>query len=105
MIPCKRPRVPVVENNGVAVAYCNVTGCDWKYGPGVKTDVNENATRHRGEHRAAVPDARLVKPTIDSPGYGATCACGWSVGPDRTRADAQASIDCHLSSAHGLVVA
>jgi hypothetical protein len=100
MIPCKRPPVPVVEHQGTAVAYCRVTGCGWEYGPGVKTDVNENATRHRQGHRAAVPAASVT--TLDT-GYGAECECGWSVGADRTRTDAQASLDYHLSAAHGLV--
>lgn len=102
-IPCKRPGVPVVEGPKGAVSYCNITGCDWTYGPGVKTDVKENATRHRQEHRDAVPRTEVVH-LGDDFGYQARCECDWTSAPGTvTRADCDTSLAYHLDHDHGLV--
>jgi hypothetical protein len=110
MIPCKRPKVTVEPrtDSDTFLVRCHVPRCGFQYPQdlkfhALKSDADGMAAMHRQAHRAAVPETRIVKPMIDRPGYGAECACGWSVGPDRTRTDAQSSLDHHLSSAHGLV--
>ncbi len=102
-IPCKRPAVPVVDNKGMAATYCRVPGCDWKYGPGVKTDVEQQAAWHRRDHRAAVPT--VLTKTLDSGRLVDQCQhCGW-VTPEgfTTIDDRKRRVDSHLIEHHGLV--
>lgn len=110
-IPCKRPKVTVTPRSpgdDRHDADCHVPGCSWTYPAdkrfmALKSDANEQATRHRAEHRAAVP-AHLLEP-IDGGGYRASCQCGAIASETAlTRTDAQAWLDHHLSAAHGLVV-
>ena len=100
--PCKRPRVVVVEDrhNKVHGAHCQVPGCDWRYGPGVKTDVEWQATRHRREHRDAVPACAIEK--ADDGWLWVSCACGIR-RRQSTRTDATKWREYHLSHDHGLV--
>lgn len=103
-IPCKRPKVDVVPHpSDVAGAWqtrCRVPGCDHVFNS-VKTACQEDATRHRAEHRDAVP-ATTIAPQITGPGQTATCDCGarW-VAP--TKAHARTWLRHHLTLDHGLV--
>ena len=105
-IPCRRPKVGVTPHpSNVAGAYqaaCHVRDCGWTYNS-VKTACQEAATRHRGEHRDAVPKTTLEKGTTGA--YWATCACGWANDAPgvTTRTDVAMALDYHLSTAHGLV--
>lgn len=99
-IPCKRPKVPVVENNNLATTYCLVPGCDWEYGPGIKTDVEQHATWHRQIHRDAVPKIEVVQLLAREADQ---CQhCGW-VTTGSTKTDRAAQVTCHLTAHHGLV--
>lgn len=107
VIPCKRPRVLVdaVGSHGRWQADCYVPGCRWAYGNVVKSDVEDQATRHRGAHRAAVPTAYLTTPSQQGPEYDVYCPpCGGHRRTFATRRDAQAWIDEHLTREHGVVV-
>lgn len=104
-IPCKRPRVDVtaeaVASGPLAHrATCVVPGCSWGYGPGVKTDVEWQAIRHRREHRDAVPGLYVVR---QGRGFVADCSCGggkYFAG----RGEAEEWAKHHLATDHGLVV-
>lgn len=106
--PCKRPKVRLVTiDDGltgtdlVFRAMCWVPTCDWSYGPALKTDAEQQATRHRGEHRDAVPTA-WIEHDVE---YDVHCEpCGGHRRTFGTRVDAQAWLDHHLSVEHGLVV-
>lgn len=103
VIPCKRPKVRVNELLGLdrIAAVCDVPACGWRYDNVVKSDVQEQATRHRGEHRSAVPTSSIVGP---DPEYDVHCEpCGGHRRTFGTRVDAQAWLDYHLSTEHGLV--
>lgn len=100
--PCKRPPVVVVhdQHNDHHGAHCQLFGCEWRYGPGLKTDVEENAARHRRAHRDAVPKTRIVHGVE----WDVHCEpCGGHRRTFGTRVDAQAWLDHHLSTEHGLV--
>lgn len=103
--PCKRPRVDVtteaVASGPLAHrATCAVPGCSWGYGPGVKTDVEWQAARHRREHRDAVPKT-WVERDVE---WDAYCdPCGGHRRAFATRREAQAWLDEHLTTEHGLV--
>lgn len=111
-IPCKRPKV-ILESHEKRtysgrmalyhLATCHVPGCDWSYDAAVVTDAQEQATRHRGQHRAAAPDSAVL--LRRGGGYQAECDCGWQAADGcLTRTDNQRSLDYHLSTEHGLVV-
>lgn len=99
-IPCKRPKVVIFGGVGNS-ARCDVAGCGWTYGPGVKTDVAEQAKWHRQAHRDAVP---VVGASKIGRRYIDVCECGW-ITPQgvNTATDRKASLDCHLATKHGLV--
>ena len=105
-IPCKRPKVDVIAHpSGVAGAYqavCAVPGCDWTYNS-VKTACQEAATRHRGQHRNAVPT--IETKTLKSGRIADQCQfCGWVTAPGfSTVEDRKRQADQHLSDFHGLV--
>lgn len=101
--PCKRPKVTVdTHPSGVAgadQATCRVPGCDWTY-TSVKTACEQAAGRHRAEHRDLVPNAYLEHNTE----WDVYCTpCGGHRRTFGTRTDAQAWLDYHLSTEHGLV--
>lgn len=105
VIPCKRPKVTIateaVASGPLAHrATCQVPGCSWAYGPAVKTDAEQQATWHRVAHRGAVPSARVVKDVE----YDVYCEpCGGHRRTFGTRVDADAWLNYHLSTEHGLV--
>jgi len=109
--PCKRPKVTVDEraDRGTFDVNCHVPGCSWTYPTdkqfmALKSDAEDQATRHRGEHRAVVPKSEIIGPTV-SLNYAAKCACGWrSADGCITRVDNEAALAYHLSTDHGLVV-
>lgn len=104
VIPCKRPKV-TIETEAVASgplahrARCLVPGCRWAYGPAVKTDAQQQATWHRGHHRAAVPDTAIL---LAHNGHWAECDCGekWNAP---TKAHARTWLRHHLELDQGLV--
>lgn len=105
-IPCRQPKVELVDKTTAYKGLCRVTGCAWSYSNTVKSDVQEQIRRHRADHRMAVPVHSVAQaaagPNHAHGGYVGQCACGW--GAQRgTRSDAEASMTSHLSSAHGLV--
>lgn len=103
-IPCKQPRVPVIHDahKNLWGAHCQVYGCSWAYGPGLKTDVEEQARRHRRAHRDAVPAAAVDGAPLR--GFNARCECGWTSNPGTvTRGDNEDALDYHLRKTHGLV--
>lgn len=105
-IPCKRPKVdlvPFVPNPDLSLTRCLVPTCDWEYGPALKTDAQEQVTRHRRTHRDAVPTTEVIGPTVNL-NFAGRCACGWrtAIGVS-TRTDVEAMIASHLSTEHGLV--
>lgn len=113
-IPCKRPRIDVIDKSTLGgaslfVAACWVPRCNWSYSNVVKGDVSQHASWHRAAHRAAVPKTRVYQlpagPNFENRGYMAECDCGWyREAPGVTsRADNQAALDYHLSHDHGLV--
>lgn len=111
-IPCKRPTIellPAVTNPGCFVAVCHVPGCGWTYPENprlhvaVKTDAQQQATRHRGQHRATVPQTS-IEPRPNGSGFYGWCSCMWDTPASvTTRTDVEASIASHLASQHGLV--
>lgn len=112
VIPCKRPKVTVDPHATAAGAYsatCHVPGCDWAYGTrpyqAVKSDAEQQATRHRAEHRAAVPSVAVVRSHGAEPYHVECMGCGFlrCDGTTTTRTDAEMVRDHHLSSEHGLV--
>jgi len=105
VIPCKQPKVSVVTNKDLSTTYCLVPGCDWKYGPGVKTHVEQQATRHRAEHRGAVPKIEVIQlvSLVSADREADQCQhCGW-VTTGSTKTDRAAQVTCHLTAHHGLV--
>lgn len=105
-IPCKRPKVTVDERTegGTFDVNCHVPGCSWTYPAdkqfmALKSDGDWQATRHRGEHRAAVPDTAIL---LAHDGHQAECDCGakW-LAP--TKAHARTWLRHHLALDHGLV--
>lgn len=115
MIPCKRPKVtvewhPMVgqydpanpdADRGRHVVICHVRGCNFeRQYHTVKAGAQEEAGWHRQAHRAAVPRTSIVR----DPEYGVHCEpCGGHRRTFGTRIDAEAWLDYHLSSEHGLV--
>ena len=116
-IPCKRPKVTVDPRepaHGTFDVNCRVPGCAWTYPSdkqfmALKSDAEEQATRHRAEHRAAVPKSRVYRlpagPNYTHRGYMAECDCGWyrEAPGVTTQADNAAALEYHLSVDHGLV--
>jgi hypothetical protein len=101
-IPCKRPKVLLEQPADVDLytARCSVPGCGWIEGPSVKTYMEQRATAHRREHRHAVPKTWIER----DPEYDVYCEpCGGHRRTFSTRSDAQAWLDHHLSTEHGLV--
>jgi hypothetical protein len=81
-------------------ALCHVPGCSWLYDAAVVTDAQEQAIRHRREHRDAVPATSIRHDTE----YDVYCEpCGGHRRTFGTRTDAQAWLNYHLSAEHGLV--
>lgn len=108
MIPCKRPKVTVDPRSSADCAHdanCRVPGCSWTYPAdkqfmALKSDADWQASRHRAEHRAAVPNAYLEHAVE----WDVYCTpCGGHRRTFGTRTDAQAWLDYHLSTEHGLV--
>lgn len=110
--PCKRPKVTIQAHEKTFAATtrtgiyhlvtCHVLGCDFTYDAAVVTDAQEQAKRHRAEHRDAVPTTDVSE--APDGGYVAICACGWTAPTGTvTRADNEASLAAHLANAHGLV--
>lgn len=104
-IPCKRPKV-TVTSEAVASgplahrATCEVPGCAWGYGPGVKTDVEQQASWHRMNHKATVPATKVVHHTE----WDAHCSpCGGHRRTFATKRQAALWLDEHLVTEHGLV--
>lgn len=101
-VPCKRPRVRVNDLLGLdrIAAVCDVPGCGWHYDNVVKTDVEEQAVRHRAAHRSVVPKTWIERDLE----YDACCGpCGGHRRTFGTRREAQAWLDDHLATEHGLV--
>lgn len=107
-IPCKRPKVTVEPRAGAKDAVdvdCQVPGCGFTYPAdkqfiALKSDAADQATRHRQEHRLAVPRTRIEKDVE----YDVFCdPCGGHRRTFGTRTDAQSWLDYHLSSEHGVV--
>lgn len=102
-IPCKRPRVEVSPfGDDLHTAQCQVPGCFWIYGAGLKTDVAEKASWHRREHRDAVPSVE-VRLAGDGHRWAASCSSCIRVETKSTRTDIDAWVAYHLSAVHGLV--
>ena len=107
LIPCKLPKVAVQADTdlgltmtGLHRVVCLVPRCAFSYGPALKSDAQEQATRHRAAHRAAVPRTWIER----DPEYDVYCqACGGHRRTFGTRTDAQAWLDDHLTRDHGLV--
>lgn len=112
-IPCRRPKVTVIPRTDEPGedrhdADCHVPGCGWAYPVdkqfmALKSDANDQATRHRGEHRAAVPDVTIER-AGDGHRWAAACTPCMRVETMATRTDIQDWLDYHLASVHGVVV-
>lgn len=109
VIPCKQPKVTIEAHerrtySGRMALYhlatCHVPGCGWTYDAAVVTDAQQQATWHRGHHRAAVPDTAVL---LAHDGHQAECDCGekWTAP---TKAHARTWLRHHLELDHGLVV-
>lgn len=105
-IPCRQPKVELVDETSAYKGLCRVTGCPWSYSSTVKADAQEQIRRHRADHRMAVPVHSVTQaatgPNFAHGGYIAQCACGWGARRG-TRSDAAASMAYHLHRDHGLV--
>lgn len=113
-IPCKRPKVTVVEtarHSGHFVVSCLVPGCGFRYPAGtstgiaIKTDAEEQARRHRDGHRRAVPAVTVIRPHGSAPFHVECLGCGFrrSDGTTTTKVDAEGVQERHLVNDHGLV--
>lgn len=110
-IPCKRPKVTIETSTagpGLYSVECWVPGCvQHVYGPAIKSDAQEHAKWHRGDHRAAVPkvESKTVHDADGAPREADQCQwCGWVTTPGTvTKTDRDASVAYHLSKHHGLV--
>lgn len=107
MIPCKRPKVTIDESRpGTYRVECHIPGCRWFYPSSpsfiaLQSNAREQATRHRQEHRAAVPKTWIEK----DPEYDVHCQpCGGHRRTFGTRSDAETWLAYHLTAEHGLVV-
>lgn len=109
MIPCKRPKVTIEPHEKVFstgstgtyhLASCHVPGCGWSYDAAVVTDAQDQATWHRMRHRASVPATKVVREVE----WEAHCTpCGGHRRTFGTKKEAQAWLDEHLATEHGLV--
>jgi hypothetical protein len=107
-IPCKRPKVTVEPrpDGREFLVTCHVPGCGWQCPDDLqfvagKSYAQEEATRHRRQHRTAVPDVRIEHDVE----WDVYCKpCGGHRRTFGTRTDAQAWLDHHLNAEHGLVV-
>lgn len=107
-IPCKNPTVStnvLVDVYSSATRYqlvCHVPGCDWTVNHVIKSAATEAARWHRDHHRINVPDTRIKHDTewniwdVYCPPCGARTF--------NTRREAEAWLDKHLRTEHGLVV-
>ncbi len=107
-IPCKRPKVvvsPRTPGDDRHDADCHVPRCGWTYPAdkqfmALKTDAEQQATRHRKAHRDAVPAVE----TIDLGVYHLLrCECGHEQRIHGTKSDVAAHLEHHLAMTHGLV--
>jgi hypothetical protein len=108
-IPCKRPKVTIDPHpNGQSdakVATCHVPACGWTYPRDLQfvalaSDAQGEATRHRGEHKRAVPETRIVRDVE----WDAYCQpCGGHRRTLGTRAEAETWLAEHLRVEHGVV--
>ncbi len=109
IVPCKRPRVELVEqvtNPGTVVAVCHVTGCAWTYPANprdyvaVKSDAEGRAIAHRFERRHAVPVTRIVR----DPEWDVHCVpCRGHLRTFGTKREAETWLHEHLVAERGLV--
>lgn len=105
VVPCKRPKVAIdvsVTGPGGLLYHvrCQVTGCEYAYGPALKSDAEQQATWHRHSHRAAVPKA-WVERDVE---WDVHCEpCGGHRRTFGTRSDAETWLAYHLSTEHGVV--
>lgn len=109
-IPCRKPKVAVIQGPGHRTpdgswgAVCAVPRCDWAYINVIKSDVQQHASWHKGDHRGAVPKTEILR--FNSGVYQATCNCGWKRSPDgpHTKSGNQKALEHHLTYEHGLAV-